>query len=188
MEVWGRGNIHNVSHTRTQDHQDSANTRQRWNTTQDNLPTPRQTLWSPNVRRQLLVPMYQQIVNNSLYQCTNRPNAQTPSAFTWHLRYGCKCASVLKHNQHQVEGLKVRQVTLNDLSKLLPCSACLAGKARKAKKQPVKNFTDTANLAITITNAPLSWAPNTEHKVVEPNQTVSHRLGHHQQDKQSRHT
>jgi hypothetical protein len=108
------------------------------------------------------------LVNNALYQCTNRPNAQTPSAFTWHLRYGCKCASVLKHTQHQVER------TFNDLSKLLlPCSACLAGKARKAKKQPVKNFTDTANLATTVTNAPLSWTPTTEHKVVEPNQTVS---------------
>jgi hypothetical protein len=95
-------------------------------------------------------------VNNALYQCTNRPNAQTPSAFTWHLRYGCKCASVLKHTQNQVEGLKVRQGTMNDLPKLLPCSACLAGKARKTKKQPVKNFTDTANLTTTLTNAPLS--------------------------------
>ncbi len=62
---------------------------------------------------------------------------------------------------------------MNDLSKLLPCSACLAGKARKTKKQPVKNFTDAANLATTATNAPLSWTPTTEHKVVEPNQTVS---------------
>ena len=62
---------------------------------------------------------------------------------------------------------------MNDLPKLLPCSACLAGKARKTKKQPVKNFTDTANLATTVTNAPLSWTPTTEHKVVEPNQTIS---------------
>ncbi len=34
-------------------------------------------------------------VNNVLYQCTNRPNTHTPTAFTWHLRYGCKCAKVL---------------------------------------------------------------------------------------------
>ncbi len=26
-------------------------------------------------------------VNNIFYQCSNRPNANTPSAFTWHLRY-----------------------------------------------------------------------------------------------------
>jgi hypothetical protein len=62
---------------------------------------------------------------------------------------------------------------MNDLPKLLPCSACLAGKARKTKKQPVKNFTDTANLTTILTNAPLSWTPTTEHKVVEPNQTIS---------------
>jgi hypothetical protein len=30
-------------------------------------------------------------VNNVLYNCTNRPNANTPTAFPWHLRYGCKC-------------------------------------------------------------------------------------------------
>ncbi len=89
-------------------------------------------------------------VNNVLYQCVNRPNAQTPSAFTWHLRYGCKCASVLKHTKQHVEGLTIRQGTFQDLEKLLPCSGCLAGKARKFKKQPTKNFTEAANLNTTL--------------------------------------
>ena len=36
-------------------------------------------------------------VNTVLYNCSNRPNANTPTAFTWHLRYGCKCAHVLRN-------------------------------------------------------------------------------------------
>ena len=49
-------------------------------------------------------------VNNVLFQCSNRPNVLTPSAFTWHLRYACKSLSVLQHTQQHVEGLHVRQV------------------------------------------------------------------------------
>ena len=109
-------------------------------------------------------------VNNVFYQCNNRPNAQTPSAFTWHLRFGCKCENVLKHTQNHVEGLQIRQGTLKDLSKLLPCSACLAGKMRKTNKQPHKNYTEINNL---VTNAPLSWTPSTADKIVNPNLTVS---------------
>ncbi len=37
-------------------------------------------------------------VNNALYNCTNRSNANTTTAFTWHLRYGCKMhTSSTKH-------------------------------------------------------------------------------------------
>ena len=85
-------------------------------------------------------------VNNIFYQCSNRPNANTPSAFTWHLRYGCKCQAVLKYTQSHVEGLHIIQHgTLNNLFKLLPCSACLAGKMRKTNKQPQKNYTEMQN-------------------------------------------
>ena len=109
-------------------------------------------------------------VNNVFYQCANRPNAQTPSAFTWHLRYACKCEAVLKLTQNNVDGLQVQQGTLHDLAKLLPCSACLAGKMRKANKQPCKNYTEMLNL---LTNCPLSWTPSTADKFVNPNHTVS---------------
>ena len=109
-------------------------------------------------------------VNNVFYQCSNRPNAHTPPAFTWHLRYGCKCEDVLKHTQSHVEGLQIQQGTLKNLSALLPCSACLAGKMRKTVKQPHKNYTEVNNL---LTNAPLSWTPSTSNKFVNPNHTVS---------------
>jgi hypothetical protein len=91
------------------------------------------------------------------------------SAFTWHLRYGCKCETVLKHTQSHVEGLQIQQGTLNNLSKLLPCSACLAGKMRKTNKQPHKNYTEMKNLI----NAPLSWTPSTADKFVNLNRTIS---------------
>ena len=112
-------------------------------------------------------------VNTVLYQCSNRPNAHTPSAFTWHLRYACKCASVLKHTQANVEGLHIRQGTLGDLPQLLPCSACLAGKLRKNRGQPDKNYTDIENLNNTLSNLPLSWTASTADKNVTPNRTVS---------------
>ena len=112
-------------------------------------------------------------VNTVLYQCSNRPNAHTPSAFTWHLRYACKCASVLKHTQANVEGLHIRQGTLGDLPQLLPCSACLAGKLRKNRGQPDKNYTDIENLNNTLVNLPLSWTASTADKNVTPNRTVS---------------
>ncbi len=104
-------------------------------------------------------------VNNTLYQCANRPNASTPTAFTWHLRYGCKSTQVLKHTQGKVDGLQIQHGTLKELDKLTPCSACLAGKMRKLNHPPTKNFTDVSNLT-TVTyniNAPLSWTPSTEH-------------------------
>jgi hypothetical protein len=52
-------------------------------------------------------------VNNVLYNCTNRPNVNTPTAFTWHLRYGCKCTQILRNTQHHVNGLHIQHGTLN---------------------------------------------------------------------------
>ncbi len=51
-------------------------------------------------------------VNNLLYQCTNRPNANTPTAFTWYLRFACKCVQVLKDTQQNVNGLQIQHGTL----------------------------------------------------------------------------
>ena len=112
-------------------------------------------------------------VNNVLYQCVNRPNAHTPTAFTWHLRFACKCAQVLKITQQNVNGLHIQHGTIHDLGKLLPCSACLAGKMRKLNHPPTKNYTDIQNLLSTVTNSPLSWTPSTANKVVNPNGRVS---------------
>ena len=111
-------------------------------------------------------------INNVLYQCTNRPNAHTPSAFTWHLRYACKCSAVLQRTQQHVDGLQIRQGTLKDLPKLLPCSACLAGKLRKNRQQPMRNYTDITNLT-TFTNTPLSVTAGTMSHDVTPNTTIS---------------
>ncbi len=98
-------------------------------------------------------------VNNMLFQCSNRPNVLTPSAFTWHLRYACKSLSVLQHTQQHVEDLHVRQGSFKDLKGLLPCTACLAGKMRKSKRPPTRQFTDIENLTTSLHNAPLSWTP-----------------------------
>jgi hypothetical protein len=110
-------------------------------------------------------------VNNVLYKCTNRPNANTPTAFTWHLRYGCKCTQVLRNTQQHVNGLQIHHGNLKDLDKLTPCSACLAGKMRKTNKPSTKNFTEISNLV--LNNSPLTWSPSTADKVVNPNDTVS---------------
>ncbi len=110
-------------------------------------------------------------VNTVLYNCTNRPNANTPTAFTWHLRYGCKCTQVLRNTQQHVIGLHIQHGTLKDLDKLTPCSACLAGKMRKTNRPSSKNFTDITNLV--LNNSPLAWSPSTADKIVNPNDTIS---------------
>ena len=110
-------------------------------------------------------------VNNVLYNCTNRPNANTPTAFTWHLRYGCKCTQVLRNTQQHVNGLHIQHGTLKELDKLTPCSACLAGKMRKTNRPSSKNFTEVSNLV--LNNSPLTWSPSTADKVVNSNDTVS---------------
>jgi hypothetical protein len=51
----------------------------------------------------------------------------------------------------------------------------LAGKTRKLNHPPAKNFTEVSNLTTITTNinAPLSWTPSTENKLVTHNKTIS---------------
>jgi hypothetical protein len=105
-------------------------------------------------------------VNNALFQALNRPNLQTPTAFTLHLRFGCKSAQVLKPTQKHVNGMHIQQGSWSTLESQLPCSACIAGKMRKTRKNPTKSYTDVENLA-------LSWNSATDDKNVTPNAIVS---------------
>jgi hypothetical protein len=43
-------------------------------------------------------------VNEPLFQNLNRPCLHTPTAFKWHLRFGCKSLAVLKYTQKHVQG------------------------------------------------------------------------------------
>ena len=67
--------------------------------------------------------------------------------------------------QH-VEGMQVQQGSWKTLEGQLPCSACIAGKMRKTRKNPTKTFVDVENLA-------LSWTPATANKTVRSNELVS---------------
>ncbi len=101
-------------------------------------------------------------MNEIHYQNTNRANLQTPTAFIWHLRYACKSADSLKHTQQHVNGMNVQMGSWIQLKQILPCSACLAAKMRKANKTPRGNYTDVNNCAI-------SWTPGTNDKISTPN-------------------
>ncbi len=104
--------------------------------------------------------------HNHSSQVTNRPNLQTPTAFIYHLRFGCASEQVLKRTQPHVLGLQVQQGSWYKLSQILPCNACLAGKMRKTRKSQSSAFTPVTNLALT-------WAPNTQDKIIIPNQNIS---------------
>jgi hypothetical protein len=105
--------------------------------------------------------------NNSTHtQNSNRPNINTPTAFIYHLRYGCASEVVLRRTQEHVIGMQVRKDSWKLLSTQLPCNACLAGKMRKTKKATSSAFTNVKNLA-------LSWTPATQDKQTTPNQHVS---------------
>ncbi len=99
------------------------------------------------------------------FQYVNRANLQTPTAFLWHLRYACKCISLLKHTQEHVIGMNV-QGSWKALETQLPCTACIAGKMRKIKKTPTKCFTDINSFAVT-------WKPGNDHKIVNSNESVA---------------
>ena len=105
-------------------------------------------------------------INNTLFNAANRPDAKTPLAFHFHLRMGCASEAVLKHTQHHVCGMQVQHGSWKKLKALLPCSACLAGKMRKANKATAKDFTAIENLA-------LSWTAATAKKNVRPNEIVA---------------
>jgi hypothetical protein len=89
-------------------------------------------------------------INNATHiQNANRPNSNTPTAFMYHLRYGCASEAVLQRTQHHVIGMQVRKDSWKMLSTQLPCNACLAGKMRKMKKGTSSStFTNVKNLAL----------------------------------------
>ncbi len=59
---------------------------------------------------------------------TNRPNASTPTAFVYHLRFGCASEQVLRRTQPHVKGMEVQMNSWLQLRNHLPCDGCLAGK------------------------------------------------------------
>ena len=77
---------------------------------------------------------------------TRRPNAETPTAFTWHLRMGCAGVKVLKHTHANVNGMMVQKGSWDVLTKMLPCSGCAAGKMRKSHKLKPTDFTELSNM------------------------------------------
>ena len=105
-------------------------------------------------------------VNETLFQNLNRPCLHTPTAFKWHLRFGCRSLAVLKHTQKHVDGMNVQKGSWDQLTSQLPCSACLAGKMRKTRKNPSKEYTKVTNLA-------LSWTASTIDKENRSNERVS---------------
>ena len=62
--------------------------------------------------------------------------------------------------------MQIQQGTWKQLESQLPCSACIAGKMRKTRKNPAKEFTEVNNLA-------LSWTDNTAEKETRSNESVS---------------
>jgi hypothetical protein len=104
--------------------------------------------------------------NGTFVDNSNRPNASTPTAFIYHLRYGCASEQVLKRTQPHVIGMNIQLGSFKQLQSKIPCDACLAGKMRKTKKGQSSAFTPVQNLA-------LSWTPNTKDKVVIPNRDIS---------------
>ena len=105
-------------------------------------------------------PTYQ---NHALH--TKRPNAHTPPAYQWHLRYACACQEVLQRTQVNVKGMQVQQNSWKQLESLLPCSGCVPGKMRKTNKAQPFNYTDVQQLALVktwVNNALSRTAATTE--------------------------
>jgi hypothetical protein len=115
---------------------------------------------------------------------SRRPNAETPTAFTWHLRMGCAGVKVLKHTHANVNGMMVQKGSWDVLAKMLPCSGCAAGKMRKSHKLKPTDFTELSNM---LTEAyhnepddkqqipifPLSRTAATAEQVTERNKLVA---------------
>jgi hypothetical protein len=99
-------------------------------------------------------------------QNTNRPNLTTPTAFIYHLRYGCSSDQVLRRTQAHVIGMEIQMESWPHVKNNLPCNACLAEKMRKTRRAQSSAFTPMQNLA-------LSWTPGTQDKVIIPNQEIS---------------
>jgi hypothetical protein len=88
-------------------------------------------------------------INSVLFNAANRPDAKTPLAFHYHLRFGCASIEVLKHTQH-VCGMQVQKGSWKTLKSLLLCSACLVGKMRKQNQAHARDYTDLTNLALSF--------------------------------------
>jgi hypothetical protein len=115
---------------------------------------------------------------------SRRPNAETPTASTWHLRMGCAGVKVLKHARVNVNGMMVQKGSWDALAKMLPCSGCAAGKMRKSHKLKPTDFTELSNM---LTEAchnepddtqqipvfPLSRTAATAEQVTERNKLVA---------------
>ena len=78
--------------------------------------------------------------NDTLH--TRRPNAQTPPAYVWHLRMACACIAVLQRTKANVTGMQIQHQSWKQLEKMLPCTACIAGKMRKSNKATPKQYSD----------------------------------------------
>jgi hypothetical protein len=96
-------------------------------------------------------------VNETLFQNLNRQCLHTPTAFKWHLRFGCKRLAVLKYTQKHAEGMQIQQGSWDQLASQLPCSACLAGKMRKTRKNPLNEYTEVNNLALLLQHHTISY-------------------------------
>jgi hypothetical protein len=67
--------------------------------------------------------------NNATHR---RPDVRTSKAMIWHTRSACACKEVMQRTRCNVIEMNVRQDSWKSLNALLPCSACTAGKMRKA--------------------------------------------------------
>jgi hypothetical protein len=118
--------------------------------------------------------------NNSLH--TKRPNAQTPPAYQWHLRYACACEEVLQRTSVNVKGMQIQLNSWKQLHDLLPCSGCAAGKMRKTNKATPFNYTDINQLVqtqlelkqnVTFVNNAVSRTAATTEQVNSRNEDVA---------------
>jgi hypothetical protein len=73
---------------------------------------------------------------------------------------------VLKHTKKDVEGVHIQQGSWGQLASQVPCYTCLAGKMRKTRKNPSKEYTEVIRLA-------LSWTASTANKESRSNERVS---------------
>ena len=96
---------------------------------------------------------------------TRRPNAYTPPAYQWHLRYACACQSVMMRTQANVLGMQVQKDSWKQLANLLPYSACVAGKMRKTNKARPFNYSELKNLAVSRTAATTEQATHAMKKL-----------------------
>jgi hypothetical protein len=69
-----------------------------------------------------------------------RPDVRTPHAMIWHTRLACACKEVMQRTQRNVIDMNVQHDSWKTLDTLLPCSACVAGKMRKAHSPSTQSY------------------------------------------------